>query len=314
MNHLIALFGVILIGMSPIWVALAGVSPATATFYRCAYALPALLVIWFVGRKRDSRSPRLRLMAFASGLILAADLTIWHHSIELIGAGLSTVLANIQVVFVGLLAWLFLRERPARVAFQMIPVILVGATLISGLAQDDAYGKAPVAGAILGVTSGLLYASFILTFRASNRVLAPPAGPLLDASAGGAITAIALAPLLPGFDVTWLNVTWPSHGYLAALALGSQVAGWLFITYVLPRLAALETSLLLLLQPMFAVAVAALWLGERISALQGFGIFLVIGGVGYVSLKGATKEPQEKDDKWISENTTSKTRASSSGA
>ena len=60
--------------MSPIWVALAGVSPATATFYRCAYALPALLVIWFVGRKRDSRSPRLRLMAFASGLILAADL------------------------------------------------------------------------------------------------------------------------------------------------------------------------------------------------------------------------------------------------
>ena len=314
MNHVIALFGVVLIGMSPIWVALAGVSPATATFYRCAYALPALLVIWFVGRKRDSRSPRVRLMAFASGLILAADLTIWHHSIELIGAGLSTVLANIQVVFVGLLAWLFHRERPTRVAFQMVPVVLVGATLISGLAQDDAYGKAPVTGAILAVTSGLLYASFILTLRASNRVLAPPAGPLLDASAGGALTALAIGPFSPGFDVTWLNVTWPSHGYLAALALGSQVVGWLFITYVLPRLAALETSLLLLLQPMFAVAVAALWLGERISALQGLGIFLVIGGVGYVSLKGATKEPREKDDKWISESTISKTRPSSSGA
>ena len=306
--------------MSPIWVALAGVSPATATFYRCAYAIPALLIIWFVGRKRDTRSPRARLMAFASGIVLAVDLTMWHYSIELIGAGLSTVLANIQVVFVGVLAWLFHRERPTRVAFQMIPVILVGATLISGLAQDDAYGKAPVAGAILGVTSGLLYASFMLMLRASNRILAPPAGPLLDSSVGGAITALALGPLLPGFD---LNVTWPSHGYLAALALGSQVVGWLFITYVLPRLAALETSLLLLLQPMFAVAVAALWLGERISALQGFGIFLVIGGVGFVSLKGATNRRQEpdrkdrkdrKDDKWISENTISKTRASSSGA
>ena len=176
--------------MSPIWVALAGVSPATATFYRCAYAIPALLIIWFVGRKRDTRSPRARLMAFANGIILAADLTIWHYSIELIGAGLSTVLANIQVVFVGVLAWLFHRERPTRVAFQMIPVILVGATLISGLAQDDAYGKAPVAGAILGVTSGLLYASFMLILRASNRILAPPAGPLLDSSVGGAITAL----------------------------------------------------------------------------------------------------------------------------
>ena len=309
--------------MSPIWVALAGVSPATATFYRCAYAIPALLIIWFVGRKRDTRSPRARLMAFASGIVLAVDLTMWHYSIDLIGAGLSTVLANIQVVFVGVLAWLFHRERPTRVAFQMIPVILVGATLISGLAQDDAYGKAPVAGAIFGVTSGLLYASFMLILRASNRILAPPAGPLLESSVGGAITALALGPLLPGFD---LNVTWPSHGYLAALALGSQVVGWLFITYVLPRLAALETSLLLLLQPMFAVAVAALWLGERISALQGFGIFLVIGGVGFVSLKGATKvrkEPEgkdrkdrkdRKDDKWISKNTISKTRASSSGA
>ena len=187
--------------MSPIWVALAGVSPATATFYRCAYAIPALLIIWFVGRKRDTRSPRARLMAFANGIILAADLTIWHYSIELIGAGLSTVLANIQVVFVGVLAWLFHRERPTRVAFQMIPVILVGATLISGLAQDDAYGKAPVAGAILGVTSGLLYASFMLILRASNRILAPPAGPLLDSSVGGAITALALGPLLPGFDL-----------------------------------------------------------------------------------------------------------------
>ena len=311
MNHLIALFGVVLIGMSPIWVVLAGVSPATATFYRCAYALPALLAIWFVGRKRDNRSPRMRLMAFASGVIVAADLTIWHYSIELIGAGLSTVLANIQVVFVGLLAWLFHRERPTRLAFQVIPVIFIGATLISGLAQDDAYGKDPVSGAILAAFSGLLYGSFLLLFRASNRVLAPPAGPLLDASAGGAITALAVGPLLPDFE---LSVTWPTHGYLVALALGSQVVGWLFITYVLPRLAALETSLLLLLQPIFAVAVAALWLGERISALQGFGIFLVISGLGYLSTKGAIKGPQEKDDKWSLENTISRTRASSSRA
>ena len=43
--------------------------------------------------------------------MFAADLTFWHHSIDAVGAGLATVLGNIQVVFVGLLAWA-LGERP----------------------------------------------------------------------------------------------------------------------------------------------------------------------------------------------------------
>ena len=44
---------------------------------------------------------------------MAADLILWHHSIEDVGAGLATVLANIQVGLVPLVAWLMLSERPA---------------------------------------------------------------------------------------------------------------------------------------------------------------------------------------------------------
>ena len=46
-------------------------------------------------------------------MIFAADLTFWHYSIEAVGAGLATVLGNIQVVLVALLAWAVLGERPA---------------------------------------------------------------------------------------------------------------------------------------------------------------------------------------------------------
>lgn len=305
MNHLIALSGILLIGLSPIWVALAGVSPATATLFRSVYALPALALIWLVRRKRDRRSRRARVLAFGVGFILALDLTVWHQSIAFIGAGLSTILANTQVVFVALLAWLVHGERPTRTAFSMIPVVLVGAALISGLGREDAYGEAPIAGAALGIASGLLYALFLLTFRASNRSLGPPAGPLLDTTLGAAVATLVLGSL--ALDVS-LEPSWPSHGYLAALALGSQVAGWLIITYALPRLAALETSVLLLLQPMIAFVAAALVLGETISTIQGLGIFLVVGGVGYVSVKGATEEAT-----WISDSTISKTPVSSSG-
>lgn len=59
-----------------------------------------------------------------------------------------------------------------------------------------------------------------------------------------------------------------------------------------------------------SLIVAALLLSERISWLQDIGIFLVIGGVAHVSMKGATK-PAKGEQKWISE---SNPRVSSSGA
>ena len=52
-------------------------------------------------------------MAVGAGVFFAADLILWHHSIDDVGAGLATVLANIQVVVVPLVAWAVLSERPA---------------------------------------------------------------------------------------------------------------------------------------------------------------------------------------------------------
>ena len=52
-------------------------------------------------------------MAVGAGVFFAADLIMWHHSIDDVGAGLATVLANIQVVVVPLVAWAVLSERPA---------------------------------------------------------------------------------------------------------------------------------------------------------------------------------------------------------
>lgn len=309
MNHLVAVGGIILVGLSPIWVALADVSPVTATLFRSIYALPALALIWYLGRTGDARPARARALAIASGFLFAIDLTVWHQSIEYIGAGLSTVVANTQVVFVALLAWLLHRERPTVAALSMIPVILLGAVFISGLGQEGAYGNAPIAGATLALLSGLLYALFLLAFRASNRMLARPAGPLLDATIGASVATLAFGGLDPGFS---LEPAWPSHGYLAALALGSQVLGWLMIAFALPRLAALETSILMLLQPMVSLFVGALLLSERISWLQGFGITLVIGGVAFISMRGATKAKGEPE--WTSDNTISTTHASSSSA
>jgi drug/metabolite transporter (DMT)-like permease len=118
-----AVLGVLAISLSAVWVRLAAAPPETATFLHMAYALPALVLLWLPVRLRDRRSRRERLLAVAAGAVLAVDLAFWHRSIGLIGAGLATVLANTQVVFVGVAAWLLHRERPTLLARALVPVV-----------------------------------------------------------------------------------------------------------------------------------------------------------------------------------------------
>jgi len=231
MIHFLALLGVLSISFSAVFIRLARVSPVAATFYRAAYAIPVLAIISMAKRGRDGRTRRDHLLAFGSGLFLAVDLDLWHESIALIGAGLGTVIPNVQIVFVALVAWVLHRERPRLRTVALIGVVLAGVALTSGLGQSGTYGTKPGVGVALGVAAGFCYAVFLVVFRASNRALAPPAGPLLDATVGMAIGALVSAGFDPQFT---LAVSGQAHLWLLALALVSQVMGWLFIATALP--------------------------------------------------------------------------------
>ncbi len=68
----------------------------------------------------------------------------------------------------------------------------------------------------------------------------------------------------------------PGAWWLITLALTSQVLGWLLITVSLPRLPAAMTSLLLCIQPIGSVVLAAIIFGEAPSALQLVGVAIVL--------------------------------------
>ena len=88
----------------------------------------------------------------AAGVFLAIDLVFWHHSIDDVGAGLATVLANIQVVLVPLVAWLVAARAPGSAAcWWRCRSTLFGVLLISGVLEHGAYGSNPRAGAAYGV-------------------------------------------------------------------------------------------------------------------------------------------------------------------
>ena len=286
---LAGVLGALVIAFSAILVRLAEVSPSTAAFFRCAYALPLLgLLAWVERRRYGARPRRERMVAWLAGILFAADLTFWHHSIEAVGAGLATVLGNTQVVLVGLLAWAVLGERPERSSLVAIPVVFAGVVLISGVVGGGAYGDDPLLGVVFGVLTAISYALFILILRRGNVDVRRPAGPLFDATLSSAFFC-ALGGIAVG-DIDWAPAP-EAQAWLVLLALSSQVLGWLLISVSLPRLPALLTSIVLMLQPVSTVFLGAVLLAEAPSAVQLLGVGVVIAGVAVATVRPRERAP-----------------------
>jgi drug/metabolite transporter (DMT)-like permease len=274
---LTAILGAACISSSAILVTLAHVGPVTTAFYRCALALPILVPLAVrEQRKLGPRQWASRRIAFVAGFFLAIDLVLWNHAIADVGAGVATVLGNLQVVFVAAFAWLVLRERLERRYVVLLPAVLTGVVLVSGMLGGHQAGLHPLAGVWYGIATSAAYACFLLTLRNTGGQTPHVSGQLADATIGAAVGAIILG--LP-FGGLHLALSWRSFGWLLLLALLSQTLGWLLITSSLPRLPAAVSSLLLLLQPAAALVLAAIVLHERPTPLQITGALLVCLGV-----------------------------------
>jgi drug/metabolite transporter (DMT)-like permease len=288
-----ALAGAVAIAFSAILYRYADVSPSTGAFFRCAYAVPPLLLLaWWEHRRLGRRPWRTRVWAWLAGAFLAVDLIIWHRSIEYVGAGLATVLGNTQVVLVGLVAWMLFRERLSRPLLVAIPLAMGGVVLISGVLEKGAYGDDPALGVVFGLLTGVAYTGFLLALRHGSSDLRRVAGPLSDAT-----LACALLTIPPGLALGELDFAPPpsAHAWLLLLALSSQVFGWLLITVSLPRLPAVVTSVLLTLQPVCSVIFAAILLGEDPSGLQLVGVGAILGGLLLASARrGGDVSPPDR--------------------
>jgi drug/metabolite transporter (DMT)-like permease len=283
-----AIAGALCIAFSAILVRLADVAPSTAAFGRCAYALPVLGLLALVERRRHgARGHRERLLAALAGLLFAADLVCWHYSIGDIGAGLATVIGNLQVVLVGLAAWLVLGERPEARVVGAVPIVLSGVVLISGVIGTGAYGDDPARGVVFGILTAITYSGFILLLRGAGSDLRRPAGPLFDATAVAALGSLAAGVAIGDVEL----VPDPEAlAWLVTLALTSQVLGWLLISISLPRLQAAVASVLLTIQPVASVLLGVVLLSEAPSALQVAGVGLVLAGVLLATL-GSRRAP-----------------------
>jgi drug/metabolite transporter (DMT)-like permease len=277
-----ALLGALCIAFSGILYRYADVSPSTVTVFRCLYGLPVLvLVAWLEHRRYGPLPTRAVRLAIVAGVFFAGDLLTWHHAVDAVGAGLATVLGNLQVLVVGFVAWAVLGERPPRPVIAATPVVLAGAVLISGVVGSGAYGANPPLGVGLGLLTALCYAGYLLVIRRGTTDIRRPAGPVAVSTASTMVVAVIAGVIIGDLDPV---PAWPSHGWLAVLGLTSQSIGYLLISMSLPRLPAALVSIILLVQPVATVVLARVLLTEVPSVVQIGGVALIIGGIAVATI------------------------------
>lgn len=294
--RVMAVVGSLCIALSPILIALSGTSPGTATVFRCLLALPVLVPIALLERRRTRRAHlgggRLGRpwLVLVGGLLLGLDMTLWTGAIHAVGAGVSTVLVNAQVVILPLLAFLVLGER-IRLSFLLtVPVMLLGVALAGGLVDSDpAAAPDPVLGTVLALLAAVAYAGYLLFLRL-GAAPGEKAAPVTLATVAAAVSSFALGSLWQGVDVT---PGWAAIGWLALLAVIGQSIGWVLIAGGMAALPSSTGASILLLQPVGAVLLGMLVLGQFPTTWQLVGCAVVIVAVAVAVRRRAEPAPEE---------------------
>ena len=263
------------VSVSSVLIDLAGTTPGTASFYRCALSLPVLAVAAEVERRRRRVPDRSELLlGLLAGAFFAGDMLLWTRAIDEVGAGLSTVVVNVQVIGVPLLAWLIDGERAPLRFVAWVPVMIFGVALTAGLVDGGAAGTDPVWGTIHAVLAAACYSVFLYLLRRTGKGGRPVQNYFVVIASAG-VVSLAAGSLWRGVDLTpGLRVI----GWLIGVAVAGTVVGWLLVATYSPQLPSHVGAALLMLTPVGALALSSVVLHERPTVLQLIGCGLILAG------------------------------------
>ncbi|WP_150551412.1 DMT family transporter [Pandoraea soli] len=245
-----------------------------------------LLLVWCRLQRVRFPSRRQSLgIALMGGIGYVGQSLCYFGALQYAQASLVALLLYLYPVFVTILAAIFLHERLTPVTLGALVLCSLGTALTVGGGQGQPLGMA------LAVAAALIYSGYIVIgARLTRGVDARATATLVCLAATvsfGAMAAVRAAQGLP--------LQWPAGAggwaALAAIAVCSTVVAILTFFAGLQRLGAGRASMLSTLEPVVTVLLAAMLLGETLTAAQLGGGVLILAGVVWLSARGAAATP-----------------------
>ena len=266
--------------------------PMAMTFLRWLFALSILTPFAWPHVRRDWRiarahwKPMLVLGAFGIGT---------HNALAYLGLNYTTatngvILNSFIPVMIIALSWLFLRERLSALQLAGVGVSLTGVLAILTRGNPELLASFRLnKGDLLVISSMMMWSIYTIGLRWR------PAG-LHMLTFLFVLIVVGIACVFPFFlvEYTWYRRMTPSaanFAALAALGIFPSLLGYIFWNRGVQQLGASVAGLFAHLMPVFGVALAWVFLGERIALFHVAGIALILTGIWITSRLGRRPAP-----------------------
>lgn len=252
-------------------------------FSALRFLVAALPAVFFVGRPKVAWK---WILGVGLALGVAKFGLLFIGMDRGMGAGLSSLVLQVQAVFTALFAALVLGERPGKLKLLGMAVALAGI----GVAAVDEGASGPVLAFVLVIAAAACWGvSNVLTRRA-----APP-------DSLNFMVWVSTVPVLPLLGLSLLFEGWDRDrdalaaldrsgaGIIVYVAWVVTIFGFGAWGFLLSRYPASSVAPFTLLVPVFGMSSAALLLDESVSPLRWCAAALLVGGVALTSLAGARR-------------------------
>jgi len=276
------IIGILCISFSPIFVKLAGVSPLGAAFYRVLVAW-LCLVPYCIATKKLKIGRRQLIIALTAGVVFASDVAVWNISLLKISATVSTLIANLAPVWVGLFSFLLLKKNSGILFWIGTVIAITGMIVLVG--YQHILHLELNAGILLALLASLFYAGYIMITK--NIMAHIDVFTFMFYSMLGASVFLLLINCFMGNNI----IDYSPRVWACFIGMGliCQLAGWLTINYSLRYLESTKVSIALLSQTVFAGLLAAFLLHEKLEANEIIGSVIVLAGIAVTFLKAGNQ-------------------------
>jgi len=285
-------FCVLLWGFTAILGKLITLPALPLVWWRMLLVTAALLLVPRVWRGLRAMPSRLRWAYAGIGVLVSLHWLTFYAAIKLANASVGATCIALGPVFLAFVEpWIARRRFDPR-------ELLIGVAVVPGVAM--VVGGVPH-GMRLGIAVGVLSALFVALFGSLNKRLVEHGDPLtvtcIELGTGAAFLTL-LAPLLPHAGPAFALPGTHDALLLLALAFGCTLLPFALALVALRHLSAFGTQMVTNLEPVYAIVLAVLLLGEQHQLDVWFyaGVAVILVAVFAHPLLGRRERPAEQPE------------------